>query len=181
MRAVAVRSAAGLGVLVVLGIAGWLVWALPGPQLGAVLGFGPVDGVVVVRECHEATDAEGYATGTDCTGRYTPRRAGEPAREMVLDTAAEDHRPGTAVDVRTARGHAYELSGLAVFNYGTAAGLLLVPFLTLTAWLAACLRRRGGVPPGPDGFLFAGLAGLVLVIVLGAVVGVLVALGNAIF
>lgn len=180
MGTVVVRAAAGLGVLVVLAVAGWLVWLLPGPQLGAVLGFGPVDGVLVVQECHEATDAEGYASGTDCTGHYTPHRAGEPAGKMVLDTASEDHRPGTAVDVRTARGRAYEFSGLAVFNYGTATGLLLVPFLTLTAWLAACARRRGGEPPEPDGYLFAGLAGLVLVIVLGAVVGFLITIGHAI-
>ncbi|MCX4775596.1 hypothetical protein [Streptomyces sp. NBC_01264] len=180
MRTGFVRAAAGLGVLVVLTVAGWLVWVLPGPQLGAVLGVGPVDGVVVVQECHEATDEEGYATGTDCTGHYTPRRAGEPARAMLLDTAAEEYRPGSAVPVRTARGRAYEFSGLAVFNYGTATGLLLVPFLTLTAYLAACVRRRNGHPPEPDGYLFAGLAGLVVVIVLGAGIGFLVSIGRAI-
>lgn len=181
MGVVAMRGLAGLGVAVVLGVAGWLVWVLPGPQLGAVLGFGPVDGVVAVHECYEATDAEGYATGTDCAGHYTPHRAGEPDREMVLDTAAEDHRPGTVVEVRTARGRAYEFSGLAIFNFGSAAGLLLVPFLTLAAWLAACVRRRDGGAPDVDGYLFAGLAGLVLAIVLGAVVGGLVAIGTAIF
>lgn len=46
--------------------------------------------------------------------------------------------------MRTARGRAYELSGLAVINYGTVTGLLLV-------------------------------------IVLGAVVGFLIAIGHAIF
>ncbi|MFZ3475015.1 hypothetical protein ACODT3_00925 [Streptomyces sp. 4.24] len=181
MGTAVVRAAAGLGALVVLTVTGWLVWVLPGPQLGAVLGLGPVDGVFVVQECHEATDAEGYATGTDCSGDYTPHRVGEQAGKMVLDTASEEHRPGTAVEVRTARGRAYEFSGLAVFNYGTLTGLLLVPFLTLTAWLAACARRHDGDPPEPDGYLFAGLAGLVLVIVLGAVVGFLIAIGHAIF
>lgn len=181
MGTAVVRAAAGLGIPVVLTVAGWLVWVLPGPQLGAVLGFGPVDGVLVVQECYEATDAEGYAAGTACTGHYTPHKAGELARKMVLDTASEDYRPGTAAEVRTARGHAYEFSGLAVFNFGTATGLLLVPFLTLVAWLAACVRRRDGAPPEPDGYLFAGLAGLVLVIVLGAVVGFLIAIGHAIF
>ncbi|WP_449479962.1 hypothetical protein [Streptomyces avidinii] len=83
--------------------------------------------------------------------------------------------------MRTARGRAYEFSGLAVFNFGTVTGLLLVPFLTLAAWLAACVRRRGGGPPEPDGYLFAVLAGLVLVIVLGAVVGFLISMGHAVF
>ncbi|MFF9983825.1 hypothetical protein [Streptomyces erythrochromogenes] len=138
------RGVAGVGVVVTLGVAGWLMWVLPGPQMGAVLGFGPVDGVVSVHRCYEAADAEGYTTGTDCTGWYTPRRPGEAAREIVLDTAADEYRRGTEVEVRTARGRAYELSGTAVFNFGTAAGLLLVPFLALAAWLFACAQRHGG-------------------------------------
>lgn len=73
------RGVAGVGAVVVLGLAAWLTWLLPGPQMAAVLGYGPVDGVVSIQECYEASDAEGYATGTDCTGRYTPGgRTGRP-------------------------------------------------------------------------------------------------------
>ncbi|MFC9821068.1 hypothetical protein ACFWG6_14250 [Streptomyces erythrochromogenes] len=173
------RGLAGVGVVVALGVAGWLMWVLPGPQMGAVLGFGPVDGVVSVHRCYEAADAEGYTTGTDCTGWYTPRRPGEAAREIVLDTAADEYRRGTEVEVRTARGRAYELSGTAVFNFGTAAGLLLVPFLALAAWLFAC-ARSGTVESG-DGYFLVSLVGLFAAVVLGAVAGILVGIGTAVF
>lgn len=173
------RGVAGAGVVVTLGVAGWLMWVLPGPQMGAVLGFGPVDGVVSVSRCYEAADAEGYTTGTDCTGWYTPRRPGEAAREIVLDTAADEYRRGTEVEVRTARGRAYELSGSAVFNFGTAGGLLLVPFLTLAAWLFAC-ARSGAVENGEGYFLLA-LVGLFAAIVLAAAAGILVEIGTAVF
>ncbi|MBZ9597412.1 hypothetical protein NRK68_19620 [Streptomyces yangpuensis] len=173
------RGVAGVGVVVTLVAAGWLMWVLPGPQMGAVLGFGPVDGVFRVHRCYEATDAEGYTTGTDCTGWYTPRRSGEAAREIVLATAAEEYRRGARVEVRTARGRAYELSGSAVFNFGAAAGLLLVPFLTLAAWLFAC-ARTGTVANG-DGYFLASLAGLLAAIVLAAGAGLLVGIGTAVF
>ncbi|MFE9478233.1 hypothetical protein ACFYNM_06455 [Streptomyces spororaveus] len=165
--------------MVTLVFAGWLTWLLPGPQMVAVLGFGPVDGVVAIRECYEASDAEGYATGTDCTGRYTPRRPDGPPRDIVLDTAAHDYRPGTEVEVRTARGRAYERSGSAVFRFGTVIGLLLLPFLVLAAWLFAC-ARRGRVADG-DGYVFAALAGLVLAIAAAAVAGILVEIGTLVF
>ncbi|MEW2137187.1 hypothetical protein AB0892_11380 [Streptomyces sp. NPDC005409] len=170
------RGAAAVGAVVTLGVAGWLTWLLPGPQIAAVVGVGAVDGVVSVHECHEGTDAEGYTTGTDCTGWYTPRRPGEAEREIVLATAAEDYRPGAKVEVRTARGRAYELSGTAVANFGTGAGLLLVPFLTLAAWLTAC-ARRGRVENG-EGYFFAALAAMVAVLVLGMAAGALVGIGT---
>ncbi len=173
------RAAAGAGVVVTLVLAGWLTWLLPGQQMAAVLGFGPVDGVVSIQECYEASDAEGYATGTDCTGRYTPRRSDGPPRDIVLDTAADDYRPGTRVEVRTARGRAYELSGSAVFRFGTVIGLLLVPFLVLAAWLFAC-ARQGRVADG-EGYVFVALAGLVIAIVPAAVAGILVEIGMLIF
>ncbi|MEU7604636.1 hypothetical protein [Streptomyces sp. NPDC041003] len=184
MRADAVRrlgrGAAGAGVVVTLAVAGWLVWLLPGPQMAAVFGFGPVDGVVSIHKCYEATDAEGYATGTDCTGWYTPRRSGEEqGREIVLDTAGDTYRFGTDVEVRTARGRAYELSGSAVFNFSTATGLLLVPFLTLASWLLSC-ARHGRVEDGELYFL-AAMAGLLAAIVLGAVAGMAVGIGTFIF
>ncbi|MFE6838390.1 hypothetical protein ACFVFI_26575 [Streptomyces sp. NPDC057705] len=173
------QGAAGAGVVVTLAVAGWLVWLLPGPQMAAVLGFGPVDGVVSIHRCYEATDAEGYATGTDCTGWYIPRRSGEPEREIVLDTAGDDYRFGTHVEVRTARGRAYELSGSAVFNLGTATGLLIVPFLTLASWLFSC-ARHGRVEDGELYFL-AAMGGLLAAIVLGAVAGMVVGIGTFVF
>ncbi|MFE0578377.1 MULTISPECIES: hypothetical protein [unclassified Streptomyces] len=165
--------------MVTLAVAGWLMWVLPGPQMGAVLGFGPVDGVVEVDRCYEAPAAEGWATGTDCAGWYTPRRPGEEAREIVLDTAADAYRRGAEVEVRTARGRAYELSGTAVFNFGTAAGLLLVPFLTFAAWLFAC--ARSGTVRKAEGYFLVSLAGLFAAVVLGAVAGCLVGIGTAVF
>ncbi|MFE9931515.1 hypothetical protein [Streptomyces sp. NPDC005533] len=173
------RGAAGVGVVGTLAVAGWLVWLLPGPQMAAVLGFGPVDGVVSIHRCEEATDAEGYTTGTDCTGWYTPRDPGEQGREIVLDTADEKYRFGTDVEVRTARGKAYELSGSAVFDFGTATGLLLVPFLTLASWLFSC-ARRGRVEDGEVYFL-AGMVGLFGAMVLGAVAGMLVGIATFLF
>ncbi|MGW7441687.1 hypothetical protein [Streptomyces sp. NPDC054849] len=173
------RGAAGLGVVATLVVAGWLTWLLPGPQIAAVLGFGPVDGVLSISRCYDATDAEGYATGTDCTGWYTPRRSEDPAREIVLDTASEEYRPGTEVEVRTTRGKAYELSGSAVFNFGTATGVLLVPFLALAAWLFAC-ARHGRALDGEPYFLSA-LAGLLAAVVLSAVAGLLVGIGLFVF
>lgn len=170
------QGAAGVGAVVTLAVAGWLLWLLPGPQLAAVLGFGPVDGVVTVSRCYRAADAEGYSAGTECEGRYTPRRAGRPTVGMVVSTAAEEYRPGTEVEVRTAGDRAYELSGTAVFSYGAGAGLLLVPFLALAAWLAACARR--GAVANADGYVLAALAGLVGVIALALAAGVLVGAGT---
>lgn len=176
----AARGAAALGSVATLVLAAWLVWLLPGPQLAAVLGFGPVDGVVTIAECYEAADVEGYAAGTQCKGRYTPVRGGAGRQEeILLETAAAEHRPGSAVEVRTAHGKAYELSGFAVGNLGVATGLLLVPFLALAAWLAARARRGGPVDGG--GFVLAALAGMVAVIALGVAAGLLVALLTALF
>uniref|UniRef100_A0AAU2JRI8 DUF4190 domain-containing protein n=1 Tax=Streptomyces sp. NBC_00049 TaxID=2903617 RepID=A0AAU2JRI8_9ACTN len=156
-----------------------LVWLVAGPPLAAVFGLGPVDGVVTVEECHDGSDWEGNATGTDCPGRYIPRRAGEAERDIVIRSAAEDYEPGARVEVRTARGQAYELSGMAVLDLGSPTGLLLVPFLTLSAWLAAC-ARHGRVEDG-EGYVFAALAGMVAVIVLAMAAGILVAICVAVF
>jgi hypothetical protein len=173
------RAAAVAGAVASLAVAGWLVWLLPGPPLSAVLGFGPVDGVVVIAECHDSLDADGNASGTDCTGSYKPRRADEPSRAIMLQSAAEEHRPGTSVEVRTARGRAYELSGSAVQDFGTVTGLLLVPFLTLSAWLLACARHSGLVDA--EGFVFAGLGGIIAVLVLTFAAALLVGVGTAVF
>ncbi|WP_367325104.1 hypothetical protein [Streptomyces sp. HUAS ZL42] len=173
------RGSAALAAVASLAAAGWLIWLLPGPALSAVLGFGPVDGVVVIAECHDAIDAEGNSSGTDCTGSYVPRGTDEPSRAIVLQSAAEDYRAGTGVEVRTARGRAYELSSGAVQDFGTVTGLLLVPFLTLSAWLFTCARHARLV--NGEGFFFAGLGGIVAVLVLAFVAGLLVGIGTAVF
>lgn len=172
------RGAAAVGGVVSLALAGWLVWLVSGPQLSAVLGFGPVDGVVLITECHDSHDVDGNVSGTDCTGSYAPRGADEPARGILLQSAAEKHPSGTAVEVRTARGRAYELSGSAVLDFGTVAGLLLVPFLTLSAWLFACARHAR--LENAEGYLFAGLGGIVAVLVLSLVTALLVGLVTAV-
>ncbi|WP_053750058.1 hypothetical protein [Streptomyces sp. MMG1533] len=168
-----------VGVAVSLAVAGWLIWLLPGAPLAAVLGLGPVDGVMTIAECHEAHDVEGNADGTDCTGRYTPRRAGEPSRAIVLNMAAKEHRPGSTVEVRTARGQAYEPSAVAVVSIGTITGLVLLPFLILSLWLFACARHGRWV--NGEGYVFLALGGLFSVIVLGIVVGLLVEIGVWVF
>ncbi|MFJ8295014.1 hypothetical protein ACIQ9R_03975 [Streptomyces sp. NPDC094447] len=123
-----------------LAVAGWLIWLLPAPHLAAVLGVGPVDGVITVHTCYDATDAQGYQDGTDCTGTYTPRAAGERRREVTLDKAASRHRPGSTVEVRMARGRAHEMSGYALGRWTTATGLILGPFLALSLSFRACAR-----------------------------------------
>ncbi|MEU8438381.1 hypothetical protein AB0F18_36895 [Streptomyces sp. NPDC029216] len=174
----AVRGLALLGSVAVLALAGWLVWLLPGPQLVAVLGLRPVDGTLAVSECYDASDAEGYPGGTECKGLYTPRGAGRPPREVLLDGAAGKHEPGSAVPVRIARGRAYELSALAVGHVGAVTGFLLVPFLALASWLLAC-ARRGGAGNG-EVHLLAALAGLVAVFALSVAAALLVALVTAV-
>lgn len=172
-----VRALALLGSAAVLALAGWLVWLLPGPRLVAVLGLRPVDGTLAVSECHDASDAEGYPGGTECKGLYTPRRAGGPRREVLLDGAAARHGPGSAVPVRIARGTAYELSGSAAGHITAVTGFLLVPFLALASWLLACARRGRAAHAEPH--LLAALAGLVAVFVLSVAVALLAALATA--
>ncbi|MFD0381001.1 MULTISPECIES: hypothetical protein [Streptomyces] len=173
----AVRGLALLGSVVLLALAGWLVRLLPGPQLVAVLGLGPVDGTLVVSECYEAPDAEGYPGGTECKGVYTPRAAAGPPRELLLDGAAAKHEPGSAVSVRIVRGKAYEPSGPAVGHVAAVTGFLLVPFLTLASWLLGW-ARRGRAGHGAA-HLLAALAALAAVLVLSVAAALLVALVTA--
>ncbi|MEV7525083.1 hypothetical protein [Streptomyces sp. NPDC091371] len=173
------RWAAGVGAVVSLGVGGWLVWLLPGPALAAVLGFGPVDGVVAISECHEGQDLDGGSTGTWCSGAFTPRGAGEASRRMLLVSAAEEYKPGAVVEVRTAGGRAYELSGMAVFDLGVPTGLLIVPFLAVSGWLVSC--ARGASPGDGEGYVFAALFGLVAVPALGLVAAILVGSAIAVF
>ncbi|MFF4578733.1 hypothetical protein [Streptomyces sp. NPDC001389] len=172
-----VRALALLGSAALLALAGWLVWLLPGPRLVAVLGLRPADGILAVAECHGASDAEGYPGGTECQGLYTPRRTGEPRREVILDGAAAQYGPGSAVPVQIARGTAYELSGSAVGHVTAVTGFLLVPFLALASWLLACARRRRAANAEPH--LLAALAGLVAVFVLSPAAALLAVLATA--
>ncbi|MFF4367001.1 hypothetical protein [Streptomyces sp. NPDC001594] len=173
----AVRGLALLGSVALLGLAGWLVWLLPGPQLVAALGLGPADGTLTVSECYEAPDAEGYPGGTECKGVFTPGRAAGPRGELLLDGAAARHEPGSALRVRIVRGRAYERSGPAVGHAGAVTGFLLVPFLALASWLLGW-ARRGRAGHGAA-HLLAALAGLVAVLVLSVAAALLVALVTA--
>ncbi len=165
--------------VVSLAVAGWLIWLLPGPHLAAVLGFGPVDGVMTISSCYESTDAEGYQDGTDCTGTYTPRAAGEPRRRITLDKAAESHAPGSTVEVRLARGRAHELSGYALGTWVTVTGLLLGPFLALSLSFRASARDGTWSHNGDYVLLF--IAAEIAALVFGILVGVLVSIGTALF
>lgn len=173
----AVRGLALLGSVALLVLAGWLVWLLPGPQLVAVLGLGPVDGTLAVSECYDAPDAEGYPGGTECKGVFTPRRTAAPRGELLLDGAAAKHEPGSAVRVRIVRGRAYEPSGPATGRIGAVTGFLLVPFLALASWLLGWARR--GRAGNGAAHLLAALAGLAAVLVLSVAAALLVALVNA--
>ncbi|MFF5923750.1 hypothetical protein ACFY8C_36325 [Streptomyces flavochromogenes] len=161
-----------------LAVAGWLIWLLPVPHLAAVLGFGPVDGVMTISSCYDATDAQGYADGTDCTGTYTPRAAGESPRQITLDKAATSHKPGTTVEVRMARGRAHELSGYALGTWLTVTGLILGPFLALSLSFRASARDGTFSHDGDYVLLF--IAAEFAALVLGLLVGIVVSIGIAV-
>ncbi|WP_328907307.1 hypothetical protein OG230_32385 [Streptomyces sp. NBC_00234] len=171
--------AAGAGGVLCLGLAVWLICLFPGPRLLAVLGVGPVDGDMRITNCYEATDAQGYADGIACEGRYTPRSADEPRRRITLSGAAEKHRPGTLVEVRTSGGLAFELSGHALSTWVTVTGLILAPFLPLSLGLFASARHaRWSV----DGDYLLWLIFLVIgALLLGFVVGIPVEIALALF
>ncbi|MFD3973445.1 hypothetical protein [Streptomyces cyaneofuscatus] len=157
---------------------GWLVSLLPGPPPAAVLGFGPVDGVVAISRCFETTDVEGNSLGTDCTGWFTPHAASEPSRGIVLDSAAEEYRPGTEVEVRTAHGRAWELSATSVMHMIALTGIPMVPVLALTSWLISYARGAAG---DPALYFLCVCFGLLAVGLLALLVGIIVAIGVAIF
>ncbi|MFE4983682.1 hypothetical protein ACFRFO_08775 [Streptomyces sp. NPDC056664] len=167
------------GAVVSLAVAGWLIWLLPGPHLAAVLGFGPVDGVMRIASCYEATDEQGYSDGTNCTGTYTPRAAGEPSRQVTLDKAATPHKPGSTVEVRMARGRAHELSGYALGTWITVTGLILGPFLALSLSFRACARDRTWSHNGDYVLVF--IVAEVAALVLGLLVGIVVSIAIALF
>ncbi|MFD4690665.1 hypothetical protein [Streptomyces sp. NPDC058463] len=167
------------GAVVSLAVAGWLIWLLPGPHLAAVLGIGPVDGVMRISRCYESTDAQGYQDGTDCTGMYTPRAAGEPRREVTLDKAAETHEPGSTVEVRMVRGRAHEPSGYALGTWVTVTGLILGPFLALSLSFRACARDATWSHNGDYVLVF--IAAEIAALILGVLVGILAWIAIALF
>ena len=165
------------GSVVSLAVAAWLIWLLPGPHLAAVLGIGPVDGVMTISRCYEATDAEGYQDGTDCTGTYTPRAGDEPRRRITLDKAAKMHEPGSTVEVRIARGRGHELSGHALGTWVTVTGLILGPFLALS--LAFRAGARDGTWSHNGDYFLVFIAAEIAALVIGILVGIAVSLGLA--
>lgn len=170
------RRVGRTGAVVSLAVAGWLIWLFPGPHLAAVLGFGPVDGVMRISSCYEATDAQGYSDGTNCTGTYTPR-AGEPRRQVTLDKAATSHKPGSTVEVRMARGRAHELSGYALGTWVTVTGLILGPFLALSLSFRA--GARDGTFSHNGDYVLVFIAAEVAALVLGVLVGIIVSIAIA--
>lgn len=168
------------GMVVSLVVAGWLIWALPGPHLAAGLGIGPVDGTMTISSCYEATDYEGYDDGTDCTGVYSPRAGGEPRRRITLDKAATSHRAGSTLEVRLVRGRAYEPSGYAAGTWFTVSGLMLGPFLALSLFFRASARHGEWSHNGDYVLVFiaAELASLVVGFVFGLTVSLALALSG---
>ncbi|WP_238442045.1 hypothetical protein [Streptomyces pratensis] len=166
------------GAVVSLAVAGWLIWLLPAPHLAAVLGLGPVDGVVRISSCYEVTDWQGYQDGTNCTGTYTPRSGGEPERQITLDKAARSHEPGNTVEVRMVRGRAHELSGYALGTWVAVTGMILGPFLALSLSFRACARDATWSHNGDYFLVFIAteIAALVLAVVVGVPVSIAVAL-----
>ncbi|RPK70936.1 hypothetical protein EES45_35185 [Streptomyces sp. ADI97-07] len=136
-----VRVAAGVGAAAGLAAAGWLVCLFPGPHLLAVLGVGPVDGVMKITECYEVTGGDGEQRGFDCTGVFTPRSAVQPRREITLDSAAGKHRAGSIVEVRTAGGDAHELSADGLRLWVTFTAGMVGVSVTPAFWLLAGARH----------------------------------------
>lgn len=75
--------------MVSLVVAGWLIWLLPGSHLAAVVGIGPVDGVIKISSYYDATDVEGKQDGT-----YTPRAAASPRAGSRWTRRASPTSPG---------------------------------------------------------------------------------------
>ncbi|WP_328940388.1 hypothetical protein OG259_00860 [Streptomyces sp. NBC_00250] len=134
---------------------------------------------MTISSCYEATDLEGNSDGTDCSGTYTPRAAGEPRRQVTLDKAATLHKPGSTLEVRMARGRAHELSGYALGTWLTVTGLILAPFLALSLSFRASARDGTFSHNGDYVLLF--IAAEFAALVLGVLVGVVVSIAIALF
>ncbi|MFJ3220252.1 hypothetical protein ACIPLC_30570 [Kitasatospora sp. NPDC086801] len=171
----AVRMAAGMLAVALLTGAGSLAWWLSAERMGAAMGLGPPDGMVLVERCYEVSDSEGASDGTDCQGRFTPAGASaDESRAVVVSGTTGRHRAGTRLPVRLVRGVAYERSSAPAMKYGIGAGMILVLGAVPAGWLLVGVRR-GAVPEGMT--LVVGLLiGLAAVAALGIVVGLLAGL-----
>ncbi|MFE7594366.1 hypothetical protein ACFU6K_33670 [Kitasatospora sp. NPDC057512] len=168
----AARIAAGALAVALLAGAAWLAWTLTAERMSAAMGLGPPDGVVVVEECYEVSDSEGYSDGTDCKGRFTPAGGGaDRARPIVVQDTNGKHRAGTLLPVRLAKGVAHEPSASPAVKYGIAAAMILVLGTVSAGWLLTA-AWRGRAPEGSV-LLTSTLVGLMAVAVLGIAAGLL--------
>lgn len=172
---VAVRAVAGMLAVAFLTGAVWLAWWLSAERMGAAMGLGPPDGVVLVDRCYEVSDSEGNSDGTNCQGRFTPAGASAgDARPIVVNGTTGKHRAGTRLPVRLVRGVAYEPSSAPAVKYGTGAGAVLVLGAVPAGWLLVGVRR--GEAPEVMTLVVGLFIGFAAVAVLGIVVGLLAGL-----
>uniref|UniRef100_A0AAU2K0I0 DUF805 domain-containing protein n=1 Tax=Streptomyces sp. NBC_00049 TaxID=2903617 RepID=A0AAU2K0I0_9ACTN len=94
-----------------------------------------------IIECYDATTVDGDPNGYACEGAYTPRSFDKPQGEITLRKADRKRRAGSLVEVRTAGGTAYELSGSALSMWMSITWFLFAPFLILSIWLLTCARH----------------------------------------
>ncbi|WP_314247469.1 hypothetical protein [Streptomyces sp. DSM 40907] len=94
-----------------------------------------------IIKCYDATTADGNPNGYACEGAYTPRSSDVPQGEISLRRADKKHRAGSLVEVRTAGGVAYEMSGSALSMWMSITWILFAPFLILSIWLLTCARH----------------------------------------
>ncbi|MFE4515559.1 hypothetical protein ACFRMQ_15365 [Kitasatospora sp. NPDC056783] len=168
----ATRIAAGVLAVALLAGAAWLAWTLTAQRISAAMGLGPPDGVVVVEECYEVSDSEGYNDGTNCRGRFTPAGGGaDQARPIVVHDTSRKHPAGTLLPVRLAKGVAHEPSASPAIKYGIAAAMILVLGAVSAGWLLTT-AWRGRAPDG-SALLTSALVGLMAVAVLGIAAGLL--------
>ncbi|MFF4926120.1 hypothetical protein ACWDD9_21020 [Kitasatospora sp. NPDC001119] len=168
----ATRIAAAVLAVALLAGAAALTWTLAAERMSAALGLGPPDGVVVVEDCYEVSDSEGYNDGTNCKGRFTPAGGGaDQARPIVVQDTSGKHRAGTRLPVRLAKGVAHEPSASPVIKYGIAAAMILVLGTVSAGWLLTT-AWRGHAPEGSILLTSAGV-GLMAVMLLGIAAGLL--------
>ncbi|QKW18117.1 hypothetical protein HUT16_02720 [Kitasatospora sp. NA04385] len=158
------RAAGGFAVLWLAAVA-VATWLLLGGQALAMSGLLGPTGSYTASHCHE----EFESTDVSCEGRYTPSSpVGAPSRPMVLRGAPDAYRVGGRLDVREVGGRAYAPSPVAAGEYLAFSGWMASTLGMPAVWLLACARK--GRAASGDGYVFAWLAILFLVCVLGVVV-----------
>ncbi|MGW4808712.1 hypothetical protein [Kitasatospora sp. NPDC004272] len=156
------RVAGGFAALWLAGtaVATWLL--LGGPMVAMSGLLGPT-GSYVATHCYEEVES----TDVSCEGRYTPSSpVGAPSRPMTLRGAA-DSRVGGRLDVREVGGRAYQPSPVTAGEYLAFAGWTAATLGMPALWLLVS-ARKGSTESG-DGYVFAWLASLFLMCVLGVV------------